>query len=124
MQEIDLELSEKGVTRFAAGDFYEHVFTTLSERQWQEIEEWTVNWAHHDRMTNLDIMSEGTERDAVTNRMKDYTYMLAHNIWRFRTREVNGRFQRELRIEKMEGQSHPLDWLPFEIGRKGIVVVA
>ena len=120
MKRIDLDLSRKEVARFVAGDFTQHVFTTLTESQWQKIEEWTVSWAHHDDLTNLDIMSEGTDCDAVTTRMKDFTAMLAHNIFRFRAREVGDHVRRELRIEKIEGVAHPLDWLPFEIGTKGI----
>lgn len=123
MQVIDLELSQAGVSRFVAGDNYEHIFTTLSEEQWQMVEHWTINWCHHDHMTNIDIMTEVSARDPVTNRLMDFTFSLAHNIFRFRTREVNGRIRRELRIEKMEGVSHPLDWLAFEITPRGIELV-
>lgn len=120
MQEIDLELSKAGVTRFVAGDNFEHVFTTLNEEQWMLIEHWTINWCYYDRITNFDIMTEAKEKDLITNRLIDFTFSLAHNIFRFRTIEVNGKFRRELRIEKMEGVSHPLDWIPFEISSQGI----
>lgn len=123
MQAIDLELSQAGVSRFAAGDNFEHIFTTLSEEQWQVVEHWTINWCHHDNMTNIDIMTEVGVRDPVTNRLMDFTFSLAHNIFRFRTREVEGKIRRELRIEKMEGVSHPLDWLAFEITPRGIQLV-
>lgn len=120
MQEIDLELSNFGVSRFVAGDNFEHIFTTLNEEQWMLIEHWTINWCHYDNITNFDIMTEANQKDAITNRLMDFTFSLAHNIFRFRTKEINGKFRRELRIEKMEGVSHPLDWLPFEITNKGI----
>lgn len=120
MQRIDLELSRRGVTRFAAGDTLEHLFTTLDEEAWRRIEDWTINWCHHDRITNLDLMSEVESRDPVTNRMKDYSLYTAHNVFRFRVREACGSIRRELRIEKMEGVDHPLDWLPFRIGPGGI----
>jgi KaiC/GvpD/RAD55 family RecA-like ATPase len=120
MKKIDLELSGKGVTRFAAGDTLEHLFTQLDEEQWRKIENWTINWCHHDQITNLDIMSEVDTRDPVTNRMKDFSFYTAHNIWRFRVRDTGQRLIRELRIEKMEGMRHPLDWLPFEITEQGI----
>ncbi|MBD3401371.1 hypothetical protein GF420_00630 [candidate division GN15 bacterium] len=123
MKAIDLELSKKGVSRFAAGDTLEHLFTTLPEEEWRLIENWTISWCHHDGITNVDTMSEVTERDPVTTRMKDFSFYTAHNIFRFRTREVDRRFRRELRIEKMEGISHPLDWLPFEITPAGIVLL-
>lgn len=120
MQEIDLELSKAVVSRFVAGDNFEHVFTSLSEDQWMQIEHWTINWCHYDGITNIDIMTEAKEKDPVTNRLIDFTFALAHNIFRFRVREVNGKYQRELRIEKMEGIEHPLDWLTFEITKNGI----
>ncbi len=120
MREIDLVLSAKGVSRFAAGDTLEHLFTALDEPQWRKVEDWTINWCHHDRITNLDTMSEVAERDPVTNRMKDYSFYTAHDVFRFRVREVDGRMRRELRIEKMEGVAHPLDWMAFEIGQAGI----
>jgi circadian clock protein KaiC len=120
MREIDLQLSQAGVSRFAAGDNLEHVFHQLSEDRWREVETWTVNWAFHDGMTNSDIMTEVAERGRRVNRLMDMTLALAHNIFRFRTVERNGRLQRELRVEKMEGVAHPLDWLPFHIGPAGI----
>jgi len=120
MKAIDLELSKKNVSRFAAGDTLEHLFTSLTEEEWQKIENWTINWCFHDGITNIDTMSEVESRDPVTNRMKDFSFYTAHNILRFRTHEVDKKIRRELRIEKMEGRAHPLDWLPFEIDQNGI----
>ncbi len=120
MQRIDLELSEKGVSRFVAGDNFEHIFTQLNEEQWMNIEHWTINWCHYDNMTNIDIMTQAKQKDPVTNRLMDFTFSLAHNIFLFRVVEVNGHFQRQLRIAKMEGVSHPLDWISFEITANGI----
>lgn len=122
MKRIDLELSKAGVTRFVFGDSYEHIFHELPEKNWHEIEQWTVNWCHHSRMTNFDIVHESRERDAFVNRLIDFTLMLANNIIRFRVREVNLRLQREFRIEKMECVSHPIDWIPFQITKKGIEI--
>jgi KaiC/GvpD/RAD55 family RecA-like ATPase len=120
MRRIDLELSAKGVSRFAAGDTLEHVFTQLTEEEWRRIEDWTITWSHRDRITNIDTMAEVEARDPVTNRMKDYSLATAHNIFRLRVREEDGRMRREMRIEKMEGRGHPLAWLPFRIVRGGI----
>jgi circadian clock protein KaiC len=120
MKTIDLELSKAGVSRFAAGDTLEHLFTTMDEEEWRKVEDWTINWCHHDRITNIDTMSEVEVRDAVTNRMKDYSLSTAHNVIRFRVREVDQKMRRELRIEKMEGVAHPLDWMAFRIGPSGI----
>ncbi len=124
MKAIDLELSEKRVSRFAAGDTLEHLFTTLTQEEWQKIENWTINWCFFDGITNIDTMSEVADRDPVTNRMKDFSFYTAHNIFRFRVREVDKKVRRELRIEKMEGVAHPLDWLPLEISQSGMTVKA
>ena len=123
MKKIDLELSQKGVSRFAAGDTLEHLFTTLNEEEWRRIENWTIHWCHYDNITNIDLMSEVDSRDPVTNRMKDYSFYTANNIFRFRKTEVDGRFRREMRIVKMEGVDHPLDWMRFEIADEGIRLI-
>ena len=120
MKAIDLALSKAGVSRLAAGDTLEHLFTAIDEEEWRKVEDWTINWCHHDRITNIDTMSEVEVRDAVTNRMKDYSVATAHNVVRFRVREIDQRLRRELRIEKMEGVAHPLDWMRFRIGPGGI----
>ncbi|MFN3683214.1 MAG: RAD55 family ATPase [Fimbriimonadaceae bacterium] len=120
MRAIDRRLSAAGVTRFVAGDNTEHVFETLSEERWREVETWTVNWAFFDGVTNFDLMSEAADGSPRVRRMIDLTFGLAHNVFRFRVAERGGRLRRELRIEKMEGLAHPLDWLPFEIGPEGV----
>jgi circadian clock protein KaiC len=120
MQQIDLELSQKGVTRFVAGDVSEQGLATMAESQRTLMEHWTINWCHYSSMTNMDVVTESQYRDAAANRFTDHAFYLAHNVFRFRTREVNGLYRRELRIEKMEGVVHPLDWLPFVITPHGI----
>jgi KaiC/GvpD/RAD55 family RecA-like ATPase len=120
MRALDLELSRAGTTRFVFGDGYEHIFRGLPEERWHEIEEWTVNWTFHDRISNFDIVSETPRPDDLSTRMMDVTYLRAHNVIRFRTVERGGRFSRELRIERMERVSHPLEWMPFVITDRGI----
>jgi circadian clock protein KaiC len=120
MKRIDLELSRAGVSRFVFGDHYEHILHLLPEEEWHRVEQWTVNWCHHDRITNLDVVNEARDRDPLTSRLMDFTLLLANNVIRLRTREVRGRVRREMRIERMEGVSHPLDWIPFAITPRGI----
>lgn len=79
-----------------------------------------MNWCHHDRVTSLDAVNEVRDRDPLTSRLMDFTFLLANNVIRLRTREVRGRVRREMRIERMEGVSHPLDWVPFVITPRGI----
>lgn len=120
MKKLDLELSAAGTSRFVFGDSYEHVFRGIPEEQWHEIEQWTVNWTHFDRISNFDIVTETSRPDDLSARMMDVTYLRAHNIVRFRVGERKGRPCRELRIERMERLAHPLEWLPFEIGPDGL----
>jgi len=41
----------------------------------------------------------------------------------FRIREVDQKMRRELRIEKMEGVAHPLDWMAFQIRQSGTAML-
>jgi KaiC/GvpD/RAD55 family RecA-like ATPase len=120
MKRVDRDLTDAGVSRFAFGDSYEHIFADGRERQWHRVEQWTVNWSHYSGMTNLDVIQEGEQRSRRTRRLMDFTFLLADHILRFRTRETASGFQRELRFERMEGVAHPLDWIPFRIGEAGI----
>jgi len=104
MKRIDRLLSEKRVTRFAAGDFSEQVFS--------------LYWCHFDNIVNIDIMTTATQKDIATQRATDLDLNKAHNILFFRFNEETCR--RELRIVKMEGREHPLEWIPFKITSKGI----
>jgi len=71
-----------------------------------------------DNIVNIDIMTTATQKDLVTQRATDLDINKAHNIFYFRFNEE--KFQREMRIVKMEGCSHPLNWFPFKITGKGM----
>jgi circadian clock protein KaiC len=118
MKRIDKLLSDKHVTRFAAGDFSEHMFAFYELKYMLPVEHWTVNWSHYDNIANIDIMTAATQKDLATQRATDLDFNTAHNLIFFRFNEKN--LQREMRIVKMEGCSHPLEWLPFRITDKGI----
>ena len=118
MKRIDKVLSESHTTRFAAGDFSEHLFSLLELKYMDPVEDWTINWCHFDNIVNIDIMTAATQKDANTQRAVDLDLNKAHNIFFFRFNEKT--FQRELRIVKMEGCAHPLEWLPFKITKNGV----
>lgn len=122
MQAIDMELTAAGCSRFVFVDGYSHLFRTLSDAQWHEIENWTINWSYYSRMTNLDVVNEFPSGEDQVRRLMDYTLFTAHNIFRFRLREHGSSYVREMRIEKMEGVAHPLDWMRFEITSHGIAL--
>lgn len=118
MKRIDKLLSEKHVTRFAAGDFSEHLFSLFELKYMDPVEDWTINWCHFDNIVNIDIMTAATQKDVVTQRAVDLDLNKAHNIFFFRFNEKT--CQRELRIVKIEGCEHPLKWIPFNITSRGI----
>lgn len=118
MKRIDRLLSEKRVTRFAAGDFSEQVFSLYDLKYMEPVEDWTINWCHFDNIVNIDIMTAATQKDIATQRATDLDLNKAHNIFFFRFNEETCR--RELRMVKMEGCEHPLEWVPFKITSKGI----
>ena len=118
MKRIDRLLSEKGVTRFAAGDFSEQLFSLYELKYMEPVEDWTINWCHFDNIVNIDIMTAATQKDIATQRATDLDLNKAHNIFLFRFDEE--KCQRELRIVKMEGCEHSLGWIPFKITNKGI----
>jgi len=118
MKRIDKLLSDSGVTRFAAGDFSEQMFSLYELKYMLPVENWTINWCYFDNIANLDIMTAATQKDIATQRATDLDFGTANNLIFFRFNEKT--FQREMRIVKMEGCHHPLEWLPFKITRKGI----
>ncbi len=118
MKRIDKVLSDNHVTRFAAGDFCEHMFTLYELEYMLPVEHWTINWSHFDNIANIDVMTEATQKNLATQRATDLDFNTAHNLIFFRFNEKT--LQREMRIVAMEGCSHPLDWLPFKITDKGI----
>jgi circadian clock protein KaiC len=118
MKRIDQLISKNHVTRFAAGDFSEQMFAFYDLKYMLPVEHWTINWSHFDNITNMDIMTEATQKDLATQRATDLDFNTVHNLIFFRFNDKN--LQREMRVVKMEGSSHPLNWLPFKITDKGI----
>ncbi|MBX5327451.1 MAG: RAD55 family ATPase [Candidatus Bathyarchaeia archaeon] len=118
MRRIDKLLSDAHVTRFAAGDFSEQMFGLYDLKYMLPVEQWTINWSYFDNIVNMDIMTAASQKDLDVSKATDLDFNTANNIIYFRINKKT--FQRELRIVKMEGTEHPLEWLPFEITRKGI----
>ncbi len=69
-------------------------------------------------LAKLNSGTAATQNDVAIQRTTDLDLNKAHNIFFFRFNE--DKWQRELRIVKMEGCEHPLEWIPFKITRKGI----
>jgi len=121
MKRIDQLLSEKKVTRFAAGDFSEQLFSLYDLKYMEPVEDWTINWCHFDNIVNIDVVTAATQKDISTQQATDLDLNKAHNIFFFRLNKET--YQREFRIVKMEGTRHPLEWLPFRINGEGIQLI-
>jgi len=121
MKRLDAIISAAGVSRFVAGDFHEWMFGSLNVDYMVPVETWTVNWSHYDDICNVDIMTAASERDMKIVEATDLDLNVANNFIVFRLNEEI--WQREMRIVKMEGTGHPLEWLPFKITGKGIELI-
>ena len=120
MQAAQMDLAAKGVTRFVSGDRSEHAFSQMAEEQGMLLEQWMVSWCHHNRIASMDIINQAETCESGSNHATSMALALANNVIRFRTHEKDGSFQREMRIEKLEGVSHPLSWMPFQITGGGM----
>ena len=118
MKRIDKIISRSRVTRFAAGDFSEQMFSLYELKYMLPVEHWTINWSHYDNIANVDIMTAATQKDVAIQRATDLDFNTVHNLIFFRFNEEM--LRREMRIVKMEATDHQLEWLPFKITRKGI----
>ena len=122
MKRIDKLISNAGVTRFAAGDFHEWMFGTLNVEYMVPVEAWTVNWSYYyDDIANVDVMTAASARDMKIVEATDLDINVANNLILFRFNDET--CQRELRIAKMEGTEHPLDWMPFKITGEGFQLI-
>jgi KaiC/GvpD/RAD55 family RecA-like ATPase len=63
-------------------------------------------------------MTTATERNMKIIEATELDLHVANNIIEFRLNKET--WTREIRIIKMEGNSHPLEWLPFKITAEGI----
>ncbi|WP_455368012.1 RAD55 family ATPase [[Eubacterium] cellulosolvens] len=118
MKKLDKMISDHHVTRFAAGDFSDQLFGLYDLKYMLPVEHWTINWSLYDNIANLDIMTRGVNRDPQVERAVDLDLNTVNNLILFRVNKKT--FKREMRIVKMEGTLHPLEWIPFRITRRGI----
>jgi len=115
LREVSQRLTSTGVTRFVSGDHSQAVFSLISPEKMIPIADWQVHWACHGGVTLLDIIT-ATQIDLEGYKSWSMSLKAAHNVIQFRIQ--SGR--REIRILKMEGATHPLDWVPIAVGPQGI----
>ena len=80
MKRIDKLLSAHKVTRFAAGDFSEHMFSLYDLIENQTVENWTVNWSYYDNLANIDICTAASSVDYAVTRARELAFKSANNI--------------------------------------------
>jgi KaiC/GvpD/RAD55 family RecA-like ATPase len=110
-------LEERQVTRFVSGEYSQAVFSVIPAETLISVGNWVINWAYHRNVTILDVIT-ATQVDVEGYKGWSLSLKAAHNVIQFR--QQGGR--REIRILKLEGAAHPLEWVPMEIRPTGIEV--
>ena len=105
------------MSRFVSGDSSQALFSMIPARRMVPVGNWMVSWAFHSGVTTLDVVT-GTQMDVEGHKGWSLNVKSAHNLIQFRLQ--GGR--REVRVLKMEGMAHPLEWLPMEITDRGVEV--
>lgn len=117
MRTVDIELSRRKVRRLVRGHCAEVYLASQSIQDILEVGRWTLAWAFQNGITGMDLMT-GTPGYPEGDRLRAVVEGDVNNVIYFRVHE--GR--REVKIVKMEATDHPLDWLPFNITKDGIVL--
>lgn len=115
LQEVTTQLGEQHVSRVVVGDYSQALYALVPARELLPLGNWMVDWTHRSGATVLEIIT-ATQVDIEAHKGWSLSLKAAHNVIQFRIQ--GGR--REIRILKMEGAGHPLEWVPIEVGAKGI----
>jgi KaiC/GvpD/RAD55 family RecA-like ATPase len=117
MRTLGAELSRRRVKRLVCGDYTEGFRASLPVQEILDITRWTLAWAFENGITGIDLIT-GTPGDPEGDRGRAMVEKYVNNVIYLRVRDG----QREMKILKMEAADHPLDWLPFNITKDGIVL--
>ncbi len=109
------KLSARGVSRFALGEQSQVAFSIVPMASVSATSAWMVDWAFRSKASVIEVVT-ATQVDIEGHKGWSLSLKAAQNIIQFRLQ--GGR--REIRILKMEGVTHPLEWVPIEIGPTGI----
>jgi KaiC/GvpD/RAD55 family RecA-like ATPase len=108
-------LDQRGVTRLVAGEYSQALFSVIKAETLVPFGQWLVDWAFRRNLAILEVVT-ATQVDVPGYQGWALSLKSAHNIVQLRLQ--GGR--REIRILKLEGSSHPLEWVPIEITSNGI----
>lgn len=117
LQKMVAGLTKKGITRYVCGDLSQTYFSVVKPDDLLAYHEWLLNWTYHSGVAALDIVT-ATQVDVEGHKQWSFSLKAAQNVIQFRLQD--GR--REIRILKMEGAEHPLEWLSMEITARGMEV--
>jgi circadian clock protein KaiC len=109
------KLESSHITRFVAGEYSQALYSVVPAERLVPIGQCLVDWAYRRNVAVLDVVT-ATQIDLEGYKGWSLSLKSAHNIIQFRLQ--GGR--REIRILKLEGSSHPLEWVPIEIKPTGI----
>ncbi|MCK4414449.1 MAG: hypothetical protein KAY32_12990 [Candidatus Eisenbacteria sp.] len=115
LQEVTTQLSAQEVSRVVVGDYSQALYALVPAKELLPLGNWMVEWTNRSGITLMEVIT-ATQVDIEAHKGWSLSLKAAHNVIQFRIH--SGR--REIRILKMEGASHPLDWVPIEVGAKGI----
>jgi KaiC/GvpD/RAD55 family RecA-like ATPase len=108
-------LEARQVTRLVAGEYSQALFSVVPAPTLAPIGPWLVDWAFRRNVAVLEVVT-ATQMDLEGYKGWSLSLKSAQNVIQFRMQ--GGR--REIRILKLEGSSHPLEWVPMEITASGI----
>lgn len=114
IQQLDLRLSAHGCRRLVCGDYLTDVIAARTLADVQRINRWTLAWAQAFGVTGIDLVTGDPDRPPspqFSAMCKDMSNII---VLRY---DEHGRY---LRVLKLEGSTHPLEWLPFTIDRDGL----
>jgi len=108
-------LEARRVTRLVAAEYSQALHSVVPAQTVVPLGQWLVDWAHRRNVAVLEVVT-ATQMDLEGYKGWSLSMKSAQNVIQFRIQ--GGR--REIRILKLEGASHPLEWVPMEITANGI----
>lgn len=108
-------LETRQVSRLVAGEYSQALHSVMPTQTLLPFAQWLVDWAHRRNAAVLEVVT-ATQMDIEGYKGWSLSMKSAQNVVQFRIQ--GGR--REIRILKLEGASHPLEWVPMEITANGI----
>ncbi|MBM3318164.1 MAG: hypothetical protein FJY75_09990 [Candidatus Eisenbacteria bacterium] len=108
-------LRERGAKRLLFGEYSQACFGLLTPERAQAAGRWLAEWAYRNEVVALEAVT-AAQLDPEGHKGWSLSLKATQAVIQFRVE--GGR--RSLRIPKLEGATHPLEWVTIEIGARGI----